>query len=38
MKEGVGGKPVEANQEVENGFTLDALVSQLNYLTTKKLR
>ena len=35
MTEGVGGKPVEADQEVEGDFTLAALVFQLNDLTTK---
>jgi len=35
MTEGVGGKPVEADQEVEGDFKIAALVSQLNDLTTK---
>jgi len=35
MIEGVGGKPVEADQEVEGDFKIAAMVFQLNDLTTK---
>lgn len=35
MTEGVGGKPIEADHEVEGDFTVASLVSQINCLTTK---
>lgn len=38
MIEGVGGKPVEVDQEAKNVFTLATLVSKLNDLTRKRFR